>query len=341
MFARQRHAGRRERGGAAVRLARATRRRRFPGMSGRRGRTRLALAGTAAAAAAVPALATAAPSAGPPPLYGVTIDRIAKVSRIAQSLAALPERPTTRVYFEPSQKAAYYAPALGELHGAGAVMGELLDSSDETSVTAGTFQAHVEEYVAQLSGSVDIWEIGNEVNGNWTGPYETVAAKLTEAYRDVAANGGASALTLYENAFGPEHCGDGESELTPVQFTERWVPAEVASGLDYVLLSYYPTQCGGRMPGDGEVAAELERLHALYPQARLGFGEVGLPRRASAHTQSQAEAIMRWAYSLKPGLPYYAGGYFWWYGWEDALKPRARLAGPLREAFAAEAAALG
>ena len=302
---------------------------------------RLLLLTALASLACLAATATAGAAPSATPLYGVTIDKIAKAPQIAEALAALPRRPTTRVYFEPRQKAAYYAPALAQIHEVSAVMGELLDSSDERSLSTVRFQAHVEEYLSALHGSVDIWEVGNEVNGNWTGPYETVSAKLTEAYRDVVAAHGVTALTLYENSFGPDHCGDGEAELTPAQFTQRYVPSEVASGLDYVLLSYYPTECGGRMPSPPEVRAELERLHALYPHAQLGFGEVGLPHAASKRTAGEAESIMRWAYSLDPGLPYYVGGYFWWYGWEDALKPHARLARALGEAFEAEAAALG
>jgi hypothetical protein len=49
---------------------------------------------------------------------------------------------------------------------------------------------------------------------------------------------------------------------------------------------------------------------------------------------------MRWAYSLDPGLPYYVGGYFWWYALEDAFRGKALLAGSLRSAFEAEATAL-
>jgi hypothetical protein len=274
-------------------------------------------------------------------VYGVTIDKISKLPRIAEALTALPRRPTVRVYLEPRRKAPYYAAALSQLHAVSNVMGELLDSSDERSISTGAFQAHVGEYLDTLGGSVDVWEVGNEVNGNWTGAYEAVATKLTDAYRAVAARGGTTALTLYENSFGPEHCGDGASELTPVQFTERYMPAEVSQGLDYVLLSYYPSQCDGTMPGDAVLALELERLHALYPKALLGFGEVGLPHRASKRTLSESKATMAWAYSLNPGLPYYVGGYFWWYGWEDALKPKATLAGALGEAFVAESAALG
>ena len=300
------------------------------------------LAATAALAAA--ALTGPAGAGAAAPLYGVTIDRVPKPARTASALAALPQRPTTRVYFDVREPAAYYREALASIHPVSDVMGELLDSSDETRISTEAFAARVASYLQELGGLVDVWEVGNEVNGDWTGPYATVAAKLTEAYEQVHAAGGRTALTLYENDFGPEHCGDGEAEATPLQFSEADVPASVREGLDYVLLSYYPTQCGGRMPGALELDLQLEALHALYPHALLGFGEVGLPRPASRRTVAQAEAIMRWAYSLAPGGlvgSYYIGGYFWWYGYEDALRPHAKLAAALGAAFEAEAAALG
>ncbi len=289
-----------------------------------------------ASAACGPATASA-----DPPLYGVTLDKVTHLERLLGELAALPERPTTRIYFERRAPASSYEQDVREIHTVSAVMGELLDSSDEKAESVSEFQSRTLSYLSTLSGDVDIWEIGNEVNGNWTGPYEAVAAKLSEAYEDVAATGAATALTLYANNFGPEHCGDGSSELTPVQFSERHVPARVADGLDYVLLSYYPTECGGREPDATEVAQELERLHALYPSAALGFGEVGLPRPAGRRTLATAKQLMRWAYSLDPGLPYYVGGYFWWYGAEDVLRPHARLREALPEAFQLEAGALG
>jgi len=275
------------------------------------------------------------------PLYGVTLDHVNHPERLASALAALPERPTTRVYFDTQEPATAYRPALERLHPVSAIMGELLDSSQEKAISTAALDARVEEYLATLSGLVDIWEVGNEVNGNWTGPYETVAQKLTDSYELVHAAGGQTALTLYANAFGPDHCGDGEAELTPVQFSERYVSPAIAGGLDYVLLSYYPTQCGGRLPSTPEVTLQLEALHALYPNARLGFGEVGLPHPASRKTAAEAAAIMRWAYSLAPALPYYAGGYFWWYGYQDVLKPNARLTSTFGEALTDEAAALG
>jgi hypothetical protein len=256
------------------------------------------------------------------------------------SLAALPEPPTARVYFDVHEPAGYYAAPVAKIAGVAQVMGELLDSSDERGITPAEMRARTEAYVQALGGDVAIWEVGNEVNGNWTGSPAEVAEKLDAAYEVVTAAGGRTALTLYENDFGPEHCGDGEAEPTPLQFARRYVPATVAEGLDYVLLSYYPTQCGDVEPSAVTLAAELQELHAVFPNAQLGFGEVGLPRPANKRTLTQARQIMQWAYSLNPQLPYYAGGYFWWYGAQDALRKRAPLGQALAVAFEEEASAL-
>ncbi len=276
----------------------------------------------------------------PAPIYGVTLDTVARLPGLLGGLRALPERPTVRVYFDVREPAAHYAPAVAKIAKVGGVMGELLDSSDERRISVSGMRARVRSFVARLGGSVSIWEIGNEVNGSWTGPAASVSRKLVVAYQAVAAAGGRSALTLYANDFGPNHCGDGRSEQTPEQFARRWVPKAVRNGLDYVLLSYYPTQCGGREPSGQRVAAELKRLHALFPRAELGFGEVGLPHPVSPSTKARATQIMRWAYALDLGLPYYVGGYFWWYGAEDALRPGAPLKRTLRAAFKQEARAL-
>lgn len=291
------------------------------------------------APAARPAPAARASEAAEP-LYGVTVDEVQQLQAITASLAELPRRATTRVYFDVHEPARYYLNAVQSIHSVSGVMGELLDSSDEQAITVAGLRARAQEYLQALGSSVDIWEVGNEVNGDWTGEYGVVEEKLTAAYEVISAGAGRSALTLYANEFGPNNCGDGSGELTPVQFSERYVPASVATGLNYVLLSYYPTQCHQREPSDGEVAASLQALHAIYPNALLGFGEVGLPHRVRRGSLGKAEQIMRWAYSLDPALPYYVGGYFWWYGAEDALRPPAPLRSALASAFEEEHAAL-
>lgn len=292
--------------------------------------------------AASPAQPSAATRPGPSPvLYGITIDEVGHLEEIVGSLATLPYRPTTRVYFDAQQPAQYYAPALAQIHGVSGVMGELLDSSEEKAISTVAFAQRVRSYVSLLAPNVDIWEIGNEVNGNWTGPYATVSAKLTAAYEEVTAAEAKTALTFYANNFAKNNCGDGPAELTPVQFAQQYVPAQVANGLDYVFLSYYPTQCRHTEPSSVDLAAYLTQLHVLFPNAALGFGEVGLPRHAGRGSAAKAAQIMSWAYALNPGLPYYVGGYFWWYGAQDALRAGAPLAGALKEAFTEEHAALG
>jgi hypothetical protein len=277
----------------------------------------------------------------PSPIYGVTLDRIGNLTRVVAAERALPERPTSRVYFDVSEPASHYAKAVSELHTVSAVMGELLDSSDATLITTSQYQSRVESYLGVLGSSVDIWEIGNEVNGNWTGSYSTGAAKVQEAFADVAAAGGHSALTLYANEYAPDNCGDGTSELTPVQYSEQYVPESVRDGLSYVFESYYPTQCEDTYPTNDQVTAEMDQLRALYPNALLGFGEVGLPRRAKARTLSTAAQVMSWAYGLHPDTPGYVGGYFWWYAFEDVFTGKQLLAPDLSRAFEAEAASLG
>lgn len=300
----------------------------------------LPLAALASLTLAGGAGATTQPSAPGRVLYGVTVDQINHLSQVRSSLAALPQRPTVRVVFDRSEPASYYSGATRTISGVGSVMGELLDSSEERSITTSQLEARTRTYLHALGAHVAVWEVGNELNGNWTGPYSQVAAKTRAAFSVIHGAGARTAITLYANDFASDHCGDGPSELTPSQFAQRYLPATLRDGVDYLLLSYYPTQCRDVEPASGVVAAHMRQLHGLFPHARLGFGEVGLPHRVTQTTLSQARQIMGWAYALDPHLSYYAGGYFWWYGAEDALRPGAPLRKALAHAFSAEHGAL-
>ncbi len=273
----------------------------------------------------------------PIPLYGVTVDSVANLSAIVAGSETLRNMPITRVYFNVKEPASYYAATVRGLHPVSYVMGELLDSSDSRRIATASYHKHVQSYVATLASSVDVWEIGNEVNGNWTGRYSKVEAKLTDAYDDVTSAGGRSALTLYYNV----GCGDGPKELDPIAFSQRYVPNPVRQGLDYVLLSYYEGDCNGIRPTAATWTAYFTRLHALYPHALVGFGEVGMDRPATVATLATAESIMRSYYGLDINLPYYVGGYFWWYYDEDCLPlATSSLGSALQAAFSAESAAL-
>jgi hypothetical protein len=286
--------------------------------------------------------ASATPRDLPPgPLYGVTIDDIANISSVVSAAETLPHTSTTRVYLDPTEPASYYKSALQELAPHSYVMGEILDSSNMKSMTVSAEQTRVSSLLSTLGSTVDVWEVGNEVNGNWTGSYSTGAQTLVNTYNQVAADGGRSALTLYENSWAPDKCGDGTSELTPQQYSSQYVPASVRDGIDYVLLSWYPTQCSG-LSGNvpvSTIAAEVQGLHTLYPNALIGFGELGLPNQTNSSTEAEAESIMAYYYGIAVSEPYYIGGYFWWY-WDEDLS-LSGMPAALHNAFGAENAALG
>src|ERR1019366_8832887 len=63
-------------------------------------------------------------------------------------------------------------------------------------------------------------------------------------------------------------------ELSPLAFSRTYVSPAVRAGLDYVLLSYYEGDCRGVRPSAATWTAYFQQLHALYPNALLGFGEI-------------------------------------------------------------------
>lgn len=274
----------------------------------------------------------------PGPLYGLTVDRISNLNAIVAADRRLPYRPVTRIYFDVRHGPGYYLRAVRRLHQVSYLMGELLDSSDEPNIPARAFRGKISSYLSALGRSIDIWEIGNEVNGAWTGHYTTVSTKLTEAYHAVAARGYRTALTLYYNA----GCGDGRGELGPLTFSRRYVPPAVRDRLGYVLVSYYEDDCRNIRPSTAAWTSFFRKLHALYPNARLGFGEIGMNRPATPRTLATAQSLVSRYYGLRIKLPYYAGGYFWWYYAEDCLpytvKPLWQV---LSAAFHKETAAIG
>ena len=180
----------------------------------------------------------------PGPLFGVTVDDVSRLRQIAASLRHLARRPTVRIYFDVREPPSYYARTVRSLRPVSYLMGELLDSSDEQKISVSAFNTRVRAYLRAFGPEIDIWEIGNEVNGSWLGSYRRVSARLTQAYRDVAARGYRTALTLYYNT----SCGDGSAELSPIAFTRRYVPPAVRRGLSYVLLSYYEDDCHDLRP---------------------------------------------------------------------------------------------
>ena len=250
----------------------------------------------------------------PDPLYGVTVDDVSNINYIVESSVHLSHMPTTRIVFDAGVAASSYVNAVNQIQPVSYIMGELLDSSALSKTTLQQYHNRTASYLTTLGSKIDIWEVGNEVNGNWNGAYADVSAKIFDAHNQVKAAGKRSELTLWYNA----GCGNGLSELDPIAFTQRYVPADMRNGLDYVTISYYETLCGNIRPSAATLTTFFGQLHLLYPNAKLGFGEIGFPNQVSSNN-AEAASMINYYYGFQINVSGYIGGYFWWYYYEDML----------------------
>lgn len=256
-----------------------------------------------------PDAASAEDGAPPAGVYGVTLDDITGIADSVAALAALPHRATTRIVFDEGQAPAYYAQAVPAVHAVSDVMGEILDSQFVRDASVAAYTQRTSDYLAAFPGSVDIWEVGNEINGNWleaaSGGPADVAAKMTGAFDLVKSAGGRTALTLYG-------CSDSDAAHDMFSWVDAHVPARMRSGLDFVLVSYYEGDCGAPR---SDWPAVFRQLRAQFPASSLGFGECGaVDSKGGEITDVAAEtAYLDRYYRMSIAEPGYVGGYFWWF----------------------------
>ncbi|RUM94275.1 MAG: hypothetical protein DSZ28_04040 [Thiothrix sp.] len=239
------------------------------------------------------------------PLYGITIDSVEPLDKIVDSISSLSKRPTTRVVFDKWAPASDYTQALEALYPDSYIMGEILDSFDVKDYTTRQYHERVKEYLDAHGDKVDIWEIGNEVNGEWLGHPGQVVSKIEDAYHQVKTRGYRTALTLYYN----KDCWKyAEEEM--FNWVATRLSADVRKGLDYLLVSYYEEDCNDLKP---DWQGVFNRLGELFPHAKLGFGEVGIK-----DTDRKANYLESY-YTMRIDHPRYVGGHFWWYYRQDMV----------------------
>lgn len=262
-------------------------------------------------------------------MWGVTVDDIQGLSAIRESLERLAKKPTARIVFDEYMPATYYANAVKRIGEVSFVMGELLDSWYVAEYSVSEYDKRTAEYLDRLGSDVDIWEVGNEINGEWLCDKKTsrcteqqrrdVVKKMTGSYDRVKARGAKAAVTLYYN----RGCYS-QAAHEMFTWTRDQVPERMKAGLDYVFVSYYEDDCKGPKPNWEEVFTELGEI---FPNAELGFGECGTKDAAK-----KAEYINRY-YRMEINAPRYIGGYFWWYFRRDMVPHTNPLWGVLNQAI--------
>ena len=238
------------------------------------------------------------------------------------SLTALPHKPTVRVVFDPGTPAADYVQPVQRLHAVAHVMGELLDSYDFPAHRS-TLLTRTQSLLSQLGTWVDVWEIANEINGEWLRPHPNgsttqaqseeaaIGALIGEVYDLVHAVGAAIAVTLYYNDDGSQN---GNCYQLPLDSWRTWpqayLPDRVREGANYALFSYYGYQdCVEPQP---QWAADFILLGQQFPAARLGFGEIGTSELSAP--RSVQEGLLTTYYGMIGNFANarFIGGVFWW-----------------------------
>ena len=253
----------------------------------------------------------------PDSLYGVTIDRTDKLSKILDSLRRLSKRPTTRIVFDEFVAAREYQVATNAIFNVSYVMGELLDSFYVNKYSVTDYEKRAQEYTSLLKNKVDLWEVGNEINGEWLGTTPDVVTKITKAARVVKQAGGRTAITLYYN---PNCYAKPSNEMFTWAGTN--INTELKGLIDYVLVSYYEEDCNGYIPNWQQV---FDRLAQIFPGKKLGVGECGTKK------SSKKKALVQRYYSMKVTTPNFIKGNFWWYFWQDMVPYKNSLWTTLNE----------
>ncbi|HEY1660429.1 MAG TPA: hypothetical protein VGG14_18900 [Candidatus Sulfotelmatobacter sp.] len=220
------------------------------------------------------------------------------------------------------------------------LLGEVTDSSYQGCFTQSTAQSRWTDYVTTLGSYVDVWEVGNEINGNWldsqdaggvgkiscpwTTPKTTdadVVQDMINAYNTVKSAGKLAELTLYYPGMG-SGC-DSPAKFDPITWTEANVPPNMRNGLEYVLVSYYHQDCNsGADPTAAQWGTFFSQVQNLFPNAKVGFGEWGYSSKKL--TGNSLTTNLNEGYGMGPyPLPFsanFASGVFFW-EWGDTAVP--------------------
>ena len=181
-------------------------------------------------------------------LYGITIDDgwydEVKTEDIIEGIKKLPVKPTVRIVMSKDIKAKDYVSLFKEIHKVAYIMAQPVDSFEmNTYKNVESYKNRFEDSYKYLKDYVDIWEIGNEVNGEeWIkeNPKFT-AKKIYSAYKFIKNKNGITALTPYY--FPPER-----NKISMENWLKKYIPADMKNGLDYVFISYYEDDNDGFQP---------------------------------------------------------------------------------------------
>ena len=210
------------------------------------------------------------------------------------------------------------------------IMVQILDSEQMPKYSVEKIRKRTTQAMNAFGDKVALWEIGNELNGDWVGssPQE-INAKAQAAYEVVKKRNGKTALTL--NYWAGDHCYAPEKgEWQDTLSYAKGLPASLRN-VDYALLSIYETACKpAQHPSSADLAIIFNEFQKEFSNnTKFGIGEIGTQDESDEQkpaTLEEKKRIANYYYGLQQPLyakmkNRYVGGYFWWYFHRDATLP--------------------
>ena len=194
--------------------------------------------------------------AGPEIIYGVTLENVHnKFEKTLYSLGTLGKKTTSRIVFDNEEMPFQYLEQVQKIRKVSYVMGEIVDSYEMKRLSFSKYKIRVKQYVDLLNDDVDIWEAGNEINGEWNGSIDDMVNRLKFCINYIKLKNKKTAVTFFYN----KNCWQNpDNEM----FT--WInnsfPNELASKIDYVFVSYYEDNCKSDAP---EWQGVFDSLHTM------------------------------------------------------------------------------
>ena len=121
-------------------------------------------------------------------IYGITVDDSwqgkIKTEQIIEAIKAMSVKPTVRIVMSKDISPQEYKELFSKIHKVAYIMATPVDSYEMKKYSVSSYLKRFKDSYETLSEYTDIWEIGNEVNGeNWLGNNpKLISEKVYSAY---------------------------------------------------------------------------------------------------------------------------------------------------------------
>ena len=248
-------------------------------------------------------------------IYGITIDdswyEDIEIEAVVDAIRDMPVKPTVRIVMSRDIDPSDYVDLFFRLHEVAYVMACPVDSSEIAHYRdPESYLKRFKDSYEALCEYTDIWEVGNEINGDSWILQDTalVTAKVRSVNVFLRGRGVKTALTLYY-----ERPDRGEDMFS---WIDENLDSNIDQNLDYVFISYYEDEYENE-GYDPNWSSVFKTLEEFFPNSETGIGECGSIDEGASEEEKKSK--VRKYYSMGKCSPRFIGGFFWWNWVEDCV----------------------